>query len=47
MHIGRAVFSLLLLLVVFVLQGCGTGSYDERFEQRGNELQATSDQYED
>jgi len=45
MHMIRVVFSLLLLLAVFVFQGCGTATYDERMQQRENELKASAGQY--
>ena len=46
MHMIRVVFLLLLLVTAGVLQGCGTATYEERFEQRGNELKSL-DTYEE
>ncbi len=41
----RIVLAGLLLVTVVCAAGCGTATYDERFQQRGNELKSL-DTYE-
>lgn len=42
----RRVLLWLALLTVVIAQGCGTATYDERFQQRADELRYSEDHYD-
>ncbi|MGI9517969.1 MAG: hypothetical protein ACR2NP_13030 [Pirellulaceae bacterium] len=44
MKANRRIWCLILAAFLFAAQGCGTGTYNDRYEERGGDLHYEADQ---